>query len=619
MSADDLRSIAFVETSSTAHELSYVDCFGLAARLAQSLESKSAAVIFDDLAGLFDDIAPPDSASDGSFETVATPPSDNPSCIAGLVWAALGDMSGKVRWQAAHAVLLLVKLGCREVLAALRRLADGSASASAFVDARFTFYSLHARQWLLLAIARAACEPDPTPLSDFTDWLVEVVRSEGHAANQVLAQRALTELTRSGALALSSSDIDVLSASVMPQSVEMEWNERKDRPNPLQACGDDDVTEDHLFFLDFDTWCGNLADVFGSYEHDVMRRAGQVATSLDGYAPLVLRTDPRREAGVYSDSRNYSHHGSWPEEEPLDFYIAVHALLTVGAELASTCIAYQEPGRVEDAYTEWLARFLPARRDGRWLADRRDGPPSPNPAVVLTTAGAAPEWPWNMSKRDFEVGAGIGGEWVTVFSRVNNEQPGLSEDIQIESALVPPATAQALLVAMQTMPLGGFALPDTESYDYPDGSPFELVPWLDPGRSNEGLEELDERSGQVGFPPSRPGANVIRQFALTSDVDMREWSTHGTTVFRSRVWRDIARRSSNRDEGTTGGVLTVRKEFLNTMLQSRGMNLVLQVAIRRQHVRPYYERQKDRNDDLGWLDWSRKTYLLDPEGRWHEY
>ena len=81
----------------------------------------------------------------------------------------------------------------------------------------------------------------------------------------------------------------------------------------------------------------------------------------------------------------------------------------------------------------------------------------------------------------------------------------------------------------------------------------------------------------------------------------------------------IARRSSNRDEGTTGGVLTVRKEFLNTMLQSRGMNLVLQVAIRRQHVRPYYERQKDRNDDLGWLDWSRKTYLLDPEGRWHEY
>ena len=62
--------------------------------------------------------------------------------------------------------------------------------------------------------------------------------------------------------------------------------------------------------------------------------------------------------------------------------MAVHALLTVGAELAETETAYKEPESAEDSYTSWLARFLPKRPDGRWLADRRDPAPTPAPETA---------------------------------------------------------------------------------------------------------------------------------------------------------------------------------------------------------------------------------------------
>lgn len=127
--------------------------------------------MLDALANLFDDLAPSGSTSDGPYEALPIPPADSAFCIAGLVWAALGDMAIGSRWRAAHAVLLLTRLGCTDELNALARFAGGAEAVTPFLDSRFPVYSLHARMWLLLALARAAQEPHAAVLTGFTAWL----------------------------------------------------------------------------------------------------------------------------------------------------------------------------------------------------------------------------------------------------------------------------------------------------------------------------------------------------------------------------------------------------------------------------------------------------------------
>ena len=183
-----LSRLAFTQLGRSAHLLTYRDCFLLASHLATTEGSDAASRVFDDLSDLFEDLVPSATSSDGAVKALSVPPDDHATGLAGLLWVALGDVTIRTRWQAAHAVLLLVRLGCRDELDALRRYADATETAAPFHDARFPFYALHARLWLLLALARAASEPAADVLSGFTTWLVEIVRGPRHAANQVLAR-----------------------------------------------------------------------------------------------------------------------------------------------------------------------------------------------------------------------------------------------------------------------------------------------------------------------------------------------------------------------------------------------------------------------------------------------
>jgi hypothetical protein len=620
-----LTQIAFRELGRSAHQLTYPDYFYLASHLANTLDTEPVGEVFDALASLFEDLAPSGTSSDGPYDRLPSLPADPASCVAGLIWAALGDMAIESRWRAAHAVLLLVRLGCKDELDALARLADGTKQVAAFVDARFPFYSLHARLWLLLALARAAKEPNAATLIGFTGWLVGVVRGPHHAANQVLAQRTLAQLSERNLIALEGEDADLLATRVVAGWVELEYNERHARPNPLTNREGDEGAElqQRRFFFDFERyWCSDVAEIFGSTEEDIARRAAQIASILDEYNVFTAGKDPRSIAGVYDQERSYPERGSWPGQDNHSFYMAVHALLTVGAELAETETAYKEAESAEDAYTDWLARFLPKLPDGRWLADRRDPPPTPAPDAALAAQVSKEDWPWTLSKADFEKVAGAGRDWVTVSAYVDSAHGELAEDIVVDSALVPHRTARSLLVALQTSPLGPstFTMPTTnEQYDRPDKHPFELIPWLDASQNYYGIDEHDERAGGIRFPPTRPGENITTRFNLTTDEDLRTWFHNGFAVFRSRIWSNMSPGLNKRETGTRGERLEVHHEFLKTILAELDMTLVLQVGLRRDRHRPYYERGKDKDDELEWLKRSGEVYLIDPGGHWLEY
>jgi hypothetical protein len=90
-------------------------------------------------------------------------------------------------------------------------------------------------------------------------------------------------------------------------------------------------------------------------------------------------------------------------------------------------------------------------------------------------------------------------------------------------------------------------------------------------------------------------------------------------VFRSTIWGNMERRRRDREIGTRGEQLEVHHEFLRTVLAELDMTLVLQVGLRRDRHRPYYQRRKEEDDELEWLQRSGKVYLIDPGGHWLEY
>lgn len=529
VSAQALLALSFHELGSSAYQLTYADYFQVAARLATTMDPSAAGKVFDSLASLFEDLVPQETTADGPYHALPIAPAGRSAGVSGVIWSALGDMSIAMRWRAAHAVLLLVRLGCEDELEALLRLADESHSVTPFLDSRLPFYSLHARMWLLIALCRASLEPNARLLARFAPFLVSVTQGPHHAVNQVLSQRALGELKNRNVLAVGDVDDETLKRRLAPNWIELDYSERKARSKPRVNTEDDEEDSPDRFFFDFGRyWCGAVAEIFGIRERDVERRVTGYVKQLDSYELFASGIDPRVEANVYEEGRSYPDHSDWPGQDNHSFYLAIHGLLAVAGELATTDLAYKEPESERDSYSGWLARFLPKRHDGRWLADCRDHPPTPARDLAIASHEPKSDWPWSLRPDDFASAAGFAHEWVSIWADGEARHGHLSEDMAVESALVPHETARALLVALQTSPAGPYprGLPTTGGRaDWPDDHPFTVTAWVDSTRYHSGIDEHDERAAGVRFPRTSPAAEIIARFRVAGDEDLRSWTS----------------------------------------------------------------------------------------------
>lgn len=607
-----------------AHDLGHRDFFALAAHIATTLNATDAGEIFDALTPMFDELAPtpeePGAAPAATPQAAAPPivgaPDDVATCTAGLIWAALGDISGRVRWQGAHAVLLLRRLGCEAELASLASFADGTHPPDPFIDTRLPFYQQHARMWLLLALSRAVRESGAHQLRPFHSWLVHVVLDTRHAVNQTLAQDTLQHL-HSLQVELGPRSADALLADLTPATERMTYGDHLDRVHRSEPRGkvDGDVDPDRFFF-DFEKyWCRPLGDVFGRTGRDIARRASVAASGMPENASFRDDADPRHDIDIYDSNSTWADQSQWPAQERLGFYLGVHSLLTAAADLAVDHVAFHDEQSPTDSYREWLAGFLPTRQDGRWLDDRRDPRPTPAPAM---SAPEGVDWPWTVTRAHFDTAVAKDQEWVTVWASDHDVDGERRQDVFVESALAPTDTAHALLLTLQhwahaPSPPGYLPTTDDSDRDRRGKAPFDLVPWIDNSWRERGLDQLDERARGVRFPPPRPGRAIIEQFALTTDDDERVWYQNGTPVLRSQVWG-----TSNSDINDAGARLQAHRGFLNRVLSELERTVVIQARIDRDFDYSSYRRRKDLDDEFTYLPSSGRTYLLDGDGQWHE-
>lgn len=622
VSSDALLEAGFVKLGEKAHTLDHEEYFSLASHIARTLDVPEAGFVFDALAALFDDLAPAATTSDGPYADVQAAPTGLATCLAGLIWAALGDMSVSRRWQAAHAVLLLVQIGDKNTLTELARFAEGTNDPSPFHDARFPRYELHSRMWLLFALERAASESNAKLMVPFVPWILNLVDGPPHAVNQVLAQRTLQIMLDGAVVPPTPERDDRLSRRLLADWEELDWEGQRSRKDPLESGTDTDTGHDsdgHPFFFDFQSyWAQALARVFGTTEQAAAKRAESIAGDLTGYDDD--EPDPRRIAGVFGQSGSFVDHRSWPQEEDFTFYSAIHSLLTLAADLALRLKSHKEPESDIDEYTSWLNEFMPKRRDGRWLADRRDAPPMPAPELRI--AGSASDtWRWSLTPSTFESAVGHGTDWIVINAFYDTTFEDKSEEVSISSALIPHATARSYLIASQTNAMGRHGrLPTTDDNveeHNEDGSSFRILPWTDASSFYGSIDRDDDRGRNVAFPPFRPSADIVDRFGLTSDDDLRIWTNVAGQAFRSQVWDDTERINRDYRTGTSGQKLVVSAQFLAEVLSELDMTLVVQVNLRRDVRRSSYQRKE--SDEIGWLEWSTKIYLISPDGRWTEF
>lgn len=522
--------------------------------------------------------------ADGNWRNDLAPPLNMVEADAGLLWARLAAPEAEARWRAAHAVRCLCRYGEQATLDALVARVE-TETGDAFADNRLPFYTLHARLYLLIALARVALE-SPSLLRPHAglfsrlalDGLPHVLMRR-FAAEAALA----LEIAFPGTYAPSVVEkIRGVNLSSLPPS-----NER-----PVGQYSKHARQAHYHFYLDIEPyWFEPLGRVFGISGSEISTRAEHW---IAGVWNKEWLDDPR--GPQYQRMEALPYKGSHPRTDRFDFYLSYHAMFCVAGELLTEFPVLAD--RYEHSpFDSWLNRHLLTRSDGEWLADRRD----PMPIQRRRWQGEADSefWRWEITRKDFAEVLGIEDrlpDKLPIWGEWHFSEGFRSETIVVASAMVREANAEALLRDLQTdsKPHWRYLPADREQGDEPD-IPI-LRSWvLDPSPL-EGLDRFDPFGGRLPYPTAMPGIAIRRLLRLRHDQGYRQWRTEngkGEVVFTAELWGDrFYERESHHPE--YGSKLSVDSTFLAALLARLNRCLILEVRITRNSSWPDRESGEER-------------------------
>ncbi|MFJ8957535.1 hypothetical protein ACIRO1_46350 [Streptomyces sp. NPDC102381] len=622
----DLLVTALRELGAQSAVLSPEDCHHLAARLAPRLTGEQAQIVLDDFGVMLADLSPEDSG-DGAFAELPDGPTSAADCLAGYLWAVLGAPERDSRWRAAHCVRLLAELDCQEELDALLRFALETLDVTPFHDARLPFYDRHARQWLLFALARAAQNTAThRTLAKFEPLLRKVIFDDGpHVVMQESAKTICLALAGSGSEILDAEELATVRRINVPTKIltESRTERAARRRNGTEEEAHEREPGGFHFSWDFkDDWSKPLGEVFGVSGETVLRQAGRTITETWRLPYRGTQDDdPRHTLKLYGEGSTFAYRTTRPDADDLDFYLSTHALWTVAGELLKRHPVYRDSEECLDQFTDWLRDFRVTRGDGRWLADRRD----PSPQSVLRGGNHLDaDWVWQLNSKHFNERLLSDDGWATIWESSEDANYEAAQRVVIRSALVTPARARALVLALQTAPsYMGYRLPDANDSHYQfDGQGFQLTGWIVDRDGHEGMDSKDPLAAGVKYPPCSPSDEFMDLLRLEPDADMREWSRAGDTALRSSYWDDTSQSSSDRVTGFQGQRLVIRRDTLQELLSLAGRSMIVEVMIDRthkDHEKSYTKRyHQDDDESLSSRELSYKIYLFDDSGECSE-
>ena len=586
---------------------------GLLARKLNQIEAREALSFGLDL---FDKILE-DKDGDGPWSPKLAPPAEIEDALAGYIWGCLAAPRASLRWEAAHVVRAMCELGHRKVLSHLVALANG-ATAEAFVDARFSFYELHARQWLLIGLARATRER-PDLVVSHADFLIKLaIGGEPHVLIREFAKRTILALLDRGFL-VSQADLrhrlSTVNASPLPFVESKHYPRIED-----EGRADDEAsasTDDDRFFFGIDIgpyWLAPLGRCFAKSQAGVEREALRVIRGdwqLSG--GQRWDEDERHRRKIFRDGETYHSHGSYPPVDDLRFYLSYHAMMVVAGKLLATTPVHRDPDNPHDDFHYWHKGHDLTREDGAWLSDRRD----PIPFDIPEWKGETEmyEWRWSVTRNDFDrvlIGPdsriNLWGGWTWISGH-------REESVHVRSALVSSDRSLALLRALQsTDNPHDYRIPDAEDQLQIDFQGYRLRGWIADPMTDARLDGQDPWAGSIRFPPPAPAAYIIELMNLSPDAERRRWSSPAgmRDVAWSQAWGNFSEGLDNEERLESGSRFQVSFPFVIALLRKLRMDLIVEVEIERHWRQSRWETRKD--EYRGFIPPSARLFLFKADG-----
>lgn len=506
-------------------------------------------------------------------------PENETEVVAGFIWNQLGSPHTALRWRGMHALLRLTASGQVEILNSVI-LRFTRETAVPFSVPNLPFYHLHAKLWLLIALARISVE-NPEIIEAHTEFFKDVfVHLPDHMIMHYYAHFALRNI---------AEHLNDAPLKVVVQNLEHHLKPigttiiTKGMPRRLNHYGGHPTSHKNKtatfnFGYDFDKEVLNkLGEVFGVDTWKVEDDTAKIVKVMDASVASMYEC-PR---GIRSEGEHYE-----SESQSYGLYLSLHAVWLLAGQYkkVKNCVA--------STYTpyplsEWLSAYEFPFKNGLLRADSTDL----YPANIIIPEIEIHESSKTTSYAERTQLIGICGlenntpipETFLAFGHWNYGG-GLS--IDISSALVPTGKARDATQAQVLVPNTYSYLPsEVDHHDEraKQGVYAAYIPWVNNSdRWYQGLDRFDPYGHPHAFNRPRPHPATIKAFSLKKDDDLgRVWkNADGMEAFMTRNWGTETGHGQHRTSNN-GHTLHANANFLKSVLEAKGYELVLKVTLTR--------------------------------------
>jgi len=531
-------------------------------------------------------------------------PNDNASAFARFLYALLGDFDTRTRWRAAHAVRRLAQFGNREIIDELVQLYDRNTDES-FRDPDIPFYWLAARLWFVIALERIASEM-PSVISKHGLWLLNVATDDEfpHVLLRSFAKSAVFKLVSNGNIELNPSQLDMLNlANISPIP-------RKKGRGSFKAGFDrysSQKKKGRKFDFDaMDTlpyWYAPALRIFANVDGEEFLDVAE-SWIVDRWNvknnPCSWDDEPRKRNHGDESSYYMAHdHGSRPILERYHTYLEWHAMwCTIGELMQSRALAKES----KDEYYSY--EFLVVEEGlvvpDLWLADIQAPKPLEN-QLWSAPQNDMDRWLDAVDDKEFLAELGLNDEvgFIVVNGYHETKSYNFRSTVRVNSALVSPTTAAALVRSLQTK---------GSSWNYwipPAGDELEikadtLTEWLTSQEQGLGIEETDPLRYEIRRIESEPSERMRKELNLSMLYDKQiNWvhNGNGKRIFIYEPWGDdlsgerAYRRRYNQNVRSNGWRLSIDRDALKAFLAKSNFDLIIGIEVSRNNMGDDYSRR----------------------------
>lgn len=610
----EIVEILLSSSGETADHLETSNLFSIVGLLSNELEPTQVLEVLRFALSLYDS-ALEDTDGDGIWHEGFLPPPSIEQGIAGYIWSALGSPEATCRWEAAHVVLELCKLGRENVIEHLISLSQKEHGLP-YVDAHLEFYFYHALQWLLIGFSRASMEIPQSVAKHGAKFVDLALVNQSHVLIRKFAAQIALNLNSSGHISLEAEILEKLkniNKSKFPKIYTKSYDRSEDSGRKTLSADDQDI---YYFGIDFGPyWLKPLGNVFSISENEIAAQTIHVIKNKFAVkTKSTWREDERLKRNLYQDRETWHSHGSSPRTDNLQFYHSYHAMMMVAGELLATRPLHSDPDYDEtDEFEEWLSRHDLSRQDRRWLWDRRD----PEPLSLgkwLDRSKDDPEYR-SLPDDDF-INALIIAENLVLSGDWTEADSSRSQSYHVSSALVNPEKADSLLRALSTTldPLD-YYIPSASSDRDINKFGHELKGWIAHFGDEKRLDEYDPWAGDISYSVSRPAGFIVDLMKIEPDQDFRYWVDENSNIsIETEIWGRLD--DSERNSAfvpNNGKRLIANPNFIRSMLEKLNRNMIIEVQIERHKRHRNYERE-DKIDNES-IKRTSKVFLIDSSGK----